>query len=161
MTFKKAVELNPHLQGGWRTGLRALREVDRNRVATEDTRRHKGSVDVESCLKASRPFHRQWDYAIGYQPTNLAEEVVYWIEVHPANPGEVNVVLEKLAWLRTWLENNGAHLNSMKRAYVWISSGTTSFSQRSPQARRMAQARLRHAGGFLRIPLTFPFESQR
>jgi len=159
MTFKKAVELNPHLQGGWRTGLRALREVDRNRVAAVDTRRIKGSVDVESCLKGSHPVDRQWDYAVGYQPTNIAGEVVYWIEVHPANAGEVTVVLEKLAWLRTWLEKNGEHLSSMKRAYVWISSGTTAFSQRSPQARRMSQAKLKHVGRFLRIPQAFSEES--
>jgi hypothetical protein len=155
MTFKTAVELTPHLRGGWQKGLRALREVDLNRVATEDTRRLKGSVDVETCLKTNHSLERQWDYAVGHQPTNLADEVVYWIEVHPANPGEVKVVLEKLAWLRAWLAKDGEHLNSMKRAYVWISSGTTSFSQRSPQARRMSQEKLRHVGGFLRIPPTF------
>jgi hypothetical protein len=96
MTFKRAVELTPDLQGGWQEGLRALREIDRNRVDSEDTRRFRGSVDVESCLKSRRPLERQWDYAIGFQPTNLREEVIYWIEVHPANPGEVKDVRRKL-----------------------------------------------------------------
>jgi hypothetical protein len=83
LTFRRAVELTRDLRGGWREGLRAVREVDRNRIDAEDTRRIKGSVDVEVCLKTVRSGERQWDYTVGYHPTNLTDEVVYWIEVIP------------------------------------------------------------------------------
>jgi hypothetical protein len=148
------------VRGGWQEGLRAVREIDRNRIDAEDTRRIKGSVDVEACLTTSRSRERQWDYAVGYRPTNLAEEVVYWIEVHPANPGQVKVVLEKLESLRNWLQEDGRKLDSMKRAFIWISSGTTSLNQKSPQVRRMSQARLRHVGRLFRIPANFVAERQ-
>jgi hypothetical protein len=147
--------LTPDVQGGWQEGLRAVRAIDRRRIASEDTRRIKGSVDVEACLRTRRSRDRQWDYAVGYHPTNLSEEVVYWIEVHPANPGEVQVVLEKLEHLQAWLRVDGNKLDSMKRLFIWISSGTTSFNQKSPQAHRMSQAKLRHVGRFFRIPATF------
>ncbi len=143
------------MQGGLKQGLQAVRAIDRHRIDAEDTRRIKGSIDVETCLKMTRSRDRQWDYAVGYLPTNLAEEVVYWIEVHPANPGEVKVVLEKLEHLRAWLRVDGNKLDSMKRLFIWISSGSTSFDQKSPQAHRMSQAQLRHVGRFFRIPANF------
>ena len=55
------------------------------------------------------------------------EEVIYWIEVHPANEGEVRVVLEKLRALKTWLRTNAQKLNAMNRSFIWISSRTNSF----------------------------------
>jgi len=143
------------VQGAFKQGLQAVREIDRHRIDAEDTRRIKGSIDVEACLKMTRSGDRQWDYAVGYHPTNLDEEVVYWIEVHPANPGEVKVVLEKLEHLRTWLRVDGSKLDTMKRVFIWISSGTTSLNQNSPQAHRMSQAKLRHVGRFFRIPAKF------
>jgi hypothetical protein len=155
LTFKNAVERSSDLQDGWRSGLHAIREVDRGRLDAEDTRRIKGSVDIEACLSERRSGKRQWDYAVGFRPTNLSQEVVYWIEVHPATPGEVNVVLEKLEHLLDWLRSDGSKLNAMKRAFIWISSGSTSFSQKSPQAHKLSQAKLRHVGRFFRIPASF------
>jgi hypothetical protein len=87
VTFKRAVELAPDLKEALHGGLRALRRADRQHVAAEDTRLITGSVDIENCLKDKYPNNPQWDYAIGHRPKNRTEEVVYWIEVHPASQG--------------------------------------------------------------------------
>ncbi len=83
---------------------------------------------------------------------------MYWVEVHPANPREVGVVLEKLESLLHWLRTRARELDAMKRAFIWISSGSTSFSERSPQARRMSQAKLRNVGSYFTIPPRFVAE---
>jgi hypothetical protein len=156
VTFKEAVEQTPDLKGAWQQGLRALREVDRNHVDAEDTRRIKGSVNVEKCLAPNYLGERQWDYAVGFHPTNLGdEEVVYWIEVHPAKNGEVKVVLEKLQFLKKWLSQEGAKLNTMRRAFIWVSSGKTSFTLTAPLQKQFALLGLQQPGRFFKIPTKF------
>ena len=153
LTFRHAVEQTPDLSGAWQPGLRALREADRNRIDSEDTSRIKGSVDVESCLKTRYRDQRQWDYAVGYRPTNLGAEVVYWIEVHPANPRAFDIVQEKLASLQKWLSEHAAELSAMDKAFVWISSGKTTLGDR--QRRLLTLLGLRQVGRFFRIPSEF------
>ncbi len=118
MTFKKTVDETPDVAGAWRPGLQALLEADRNRIQVDRPRSLKGSINVEEFLTKRYPGQRQWDYAVGYRPNNLDEEVVYWIEVHPANEGEVSVVLEKLQALKGWLMSNGHALNTMRRTFI-------------------------------------------
>ena len=155
VTFQMAIDRTPEVNGAWQPGLQALLEVDRNRIQVNQPRRLGGSVNVEECLTKKYPDQRQWDYAVGFQPTNLEDEVVYWIEVHPASEGEVSVVLAKLRALKTWLVSNGPTLNMMRRAFVWISSNRTSFSSRSSMARRMAKENLQQVGRAFTIPSTF------
>ena len=108
--------------------------VPKEHIRAVDSKLLSGSVDVETALTATHPIANRWDYGIGYRPTNLADEVVYWVEVHPAgSDGAVNVVLAKLAWLQSWLSKNKDQLGSMKRPFIWISSGSTSFTPNSPQ----------------------------
>jgi hypothetical protein len=155
VTFRQAVDGTRDLEGAWRAGLGAVHERDRNRLRTEQTRRLSGSVDVESALTPRYRDERQWDYAVGFRPTNTKAEVVYWLEVHPANEGEVRVVLEKLEFLRRWLRENGPKLNAMPKAFIWISSGRTSFTRTSPQQKRLSLAGLQHGGGSFTIPADF------
>jgi hypothetical protein len=98
------------------------------------------------------PDEPRWDYAIGHQPSNYTGETVYWIEIHPASSGEVDVVLRKLAWLRTWLCTSAPKLDALRREFIWISSGKTSFTLTSPQQKRFAQQGLQHKGRVFRIP---------
>jgi hypothetical protein len=58
MTFRQAVDETDDLNGAWQPGLRAFREVDRNRIGTDDTRRLKGSVNVERPLQSLYPSER-------------------------------------------------------------------------------------------------------
>jgi hypothetical protein len=160
LTFQRAVEQTPDLKGAWREGLKALREIDRNRVDAQDTRRIKGSVDVEEALVASYPGERQWDYAVGFHPTNLGGEVVvYRLEVHPAKDGEVRVVLEKLQFLKKWLRERGTKLNTMRRAFIWVSSGKTSFTLTAPQQKQFALHGLQHPGRYFNADFRGPENS--
>jgi len=153
--FRQAIDETRHLNGAWQTGFKGLREVDRNRVGTVAPRRLTGSVNVESRLQALYPSERQWDYAVGFRPADFNGEVIYWIEVHPATDGEIKVVLAKLAFLRSWLRENGRKLNAMPGVFIWLSSGKTSFTLTSPQQKRFALLGLQHTGRFFKIPEKF------
>ena len=152
MKFREAVEIIPSLGQAWQTGLSALRSVDRERIRAEDTRRLKGSVDLDSTLQSTLPNDPRWDYAIGYQHTNLRAEAVYWVEVHPASDGEIKVVLKKLEWLKQWLRETAPRLNSMRREFIWISSGKTSLTLTAPQQKQFALQGLQHKGRIFQIP---------
>jgi hypothetical protein len=151
VTFKKAVEGTPDLMGTWCAGLQALSRADKAHVTAEDTRRLTGSVNVDLTLKAKLPKEPRWDYAIGHLPTNLTHEMVYWVEIHPANDRGVAEVLKKLTWLKQWLRDFAPLLRAMPRAFVWVSSGMTSFTPSSPQQKQFALLGLQHKGRVLRI----------
>ncbi len=156
MTFKRAVGKTPHLQNAWMQGLGALRARDRPHVVPEDPRLLKGSADVDSALQPHEPQAHRWDFAIGFRHANWLKDCVYWVEIHTANDREVNVVLDKLRWLRHWLAGDGRLLNQFERDFIWVSSGATSFTLGAPQLKRFAQLGLQHKGGVLRIPSMRP-----
>jgi hypothetical protein len=135
------------------SGLGALRARDKPHVAPENPRHLKGSADIDSALQRHQPNAHRWDYAIAYRHTDRQEDCIYWIETHTANDKEVEVVLEKLRWLRTWLAGDGFLLNRFERDFVWVSSGATSFTLGAPQLKQFAQLGLQHKGGVLRIRL--------
>jgi hypothetical protein len=152
VTFKKAVEEPPSVADAWCSGLGALRRGDKGHIEAEDTRRLRGSVDVDTALKPSCPDEPRWDYAIGHKPSNPDTETVYWVEIHPASSGEVKAVLEKLAWLKAWLRKAAPKLNALHREFIWVSSGKTSFTLSSPQLKQFAQHGLQHKGRVFKIP---------
>ena len=154
ITFRQAVEQTPDLEGAWQPGLQALGNNSR-RVAANDPRTIAGSVNVEVCLKTRRQTERQWDYAVGHKPMNRRTDVVYWIEVHPANDREINVMKEKLTSLLEWLRARAPRLNDLDGAFVWVSSGHTSFTKGAKQVRKLADEGLIFYGGVFRIPDEF------
>lgn len=151
MTFQQAVEATADLAGAWRPGLQALKSVDKLHVKAQNTRRLTGSTDVDAALQPRWPQDNRWDYAIGHQPANRQGEMICWVEVHPASAGDTKVVLAKLDWLQKWLIG-AAHLNAMPREFVWVSSGTTSFSLTAPQQKQWALRGLQHKGRVFTIP---------
>ena len=64
---------------------------------------------------------------------------------------EVKVVLDKLRWLKTWLSADGNRLDKFERDFVWVSSGTTSFTLSAPQQKQFALLGLQHKGRCLHI----------
>jgi hypothetical protein len=144
-----------HLKDAWRPGLQALRAKDRPHIAPEDPQQLQGSVDVDSALSSSQPNANRWDFAIAYQHSNRKSEFIYWVEIHTAGDKEVKVVLKKLAWLRRWLANDGKLLDQFECAFVWVSSGATTYTLDSPQRKRLAQLGLELKGRIVR------FESAR
>jgi hypothetical protein len=153
VTFKKAVADTPDLENAWYSGLKALRKVDAKHIKAEDTKRLKGSIDLDGALKKKLPNAPIWDYGIGHKPSNHPEEMVYWVEIHPASDGEITSILAKLDWLKTWLGNEAATtLNGMRREFLWVSSGKTSFTVSSTQQKKLAQHGLQHKGRIFKIP---------
>ncbi len=152
MTFKDAVDGTPDLKGSWLPGFQALWKADKEHVSAEDNRRITGSVNIDAALKDRCPHDNRWDYAIGHQPVNAQSEMIYCLEVHPASSGEVKVVLAKVAWLVRWLKESAPKLQGMKKVFVWVSSGKTSFTLSSPQRKQFALHGLRHTGRVFTIP---------
>ena len=153
MSFKTAVGRTPHLENAWQPGLQALRAQDRPHVVATDPRRLKGSVYVDEALQAFQPQANRWDFAIGYRHSNQQQDFIYWVEVHTANDKETEVVLRKLDWLRQWLRVQGNPLSGFKRDFIWVSSGSTSFTLTAPQVKRFALLGLQQRGRVLRIPV--------
>ena len=156
MTFREASKLTPNLKNSWQKGLGALRAQDRPHIVAEDTRRLRGSVDIDKALQKQQPHAHRWDFAIGHKHNNRNQECIYWVEIHTASDSQVNVVLNKLLWLKDWLAGNGQMLNKFEREFIWLSSGATSFTLNSPQQKQFAVLGLQHKGRILHIPNARP-----
>lgn len=154
MKFKTAVEQTAEIKDAYCSGLQALRNVDKKHVSARDSSRLTGSVDIDSRVEKKYPNDPRWDYAIGHLPVNLkpGDEIVYWIEIHPASDGEVNVVIGQLKWLKQWLKEKAPKLNAMRREFIWLSSGKTSFTLSSPQQKQFALLGPQHKGRVFKMP---------
>ena len=161
MTFRSAVEGTPGLEQSWRSGFQALKPADKSHIKATDPTRIKGSVDLDSALASLHANANRWDYAIGYAPEKSTEHCVFWIEIHPARLSEIKVIIAKLEWLKQWLRESAPKLNSLRKTYVWISSGKTSFTLSSPQRKRLALAGLQHKGRVFTIPKRKAFRRSR
>ncbi len=65
MNFAKAVRDTRAVRSHLREGLKALREVDRNRLHCSEPRNVRGSVNLEEALPPGGPGDARWDYGIG------------------------------------------------------------------------------------------------
>jgi len=146
MKFKQAVLNTPALANAYCPGLQALKRVDAERITCTKPRDLTGSVDVDSALCQAFPDKPRWDYVVGIKHDQSSDRAI-WIEVHPASStGEVNVVIAKLRWLKSWAADAAPDLLSLTREYVWIATGSVTFSQASPQRRRLANEGIRFVG---------------
>jgi hypothetical protein len=146
MSFRTAVESTPNLADKYQAGLQALEPADRERIVTSRTRRLCGSLNLDGALQAFRPNEARWDYGVCYAAN---DESVLWIEVHPSRG--IRQVESKFVWLRQWLSGEGRRLGALPRRYVWISSGEMTFTQRSPEIRRLAALGLESRARVLRL----------
>lgn len=152
MTFRAAVAATPEIASAFKAGLRALRQVDRQRITAQRPRALRGSVDLDSALEALYPNARRWDYAIGVEQARHQQVRVYWTEVHPARDDQIVVMREKLEWLRRWLSDSATALNDLPREFVWVSSGATAVTPSSPRLRALAAQGVVFKGGHFRVP---------
>jgi hypothetical protein len=152
VTIREAVAQTPDLQDAWKAGLEALRGQDRAHIQAENTRKLGGSADLDAALRQREPNAHRWDFAIGYAHINRSWECIYWVKIHTASDREVNVVLDKLRWLKQWLKSEGQRLALFEHDFIWVSSGATSFTLTSPQQKQFAIHGLQHKGRVLRIP---------
>ena len=146
MTFKEAVEAAPQpVNRAYRPGKQALKR-HRKHVECADSRRLTGSIFLDAAL-AQEPGYAdkpRWDYGLGYKPKK-GPECAVWVEVHAANTKEVSAVLNKLQWLRDWLNSEAEQLKKMTIfakddfRFVWIASSSVKIPKNSPQFRRLSQ----------------------
>jgi hypothetical protein len=148
MSFEKAVQATPSVSAAYEKGLRALREVDRNRITCRNSRTITGSLDLDTTLRSTHPNATRWDYAIGLVHEKGRDRVC-WIEVHPASSRHVREVLDKFEWLKEWLQTEAPPLDALPSAFVWVASGSVSLPPGDTKRNLLAQRGIRFAGAHL------------
>jgi mRNA-degrading endonuclease RelE of RelBE toxin-antitoxin system len=141
MKFRKAVEQTAEIADHLRTGLEALDKSHRDRVEATYPKRLEGSVNIDAALQPAYPNATRWDYAIGYR-LNSQKDKVFFVEFHKAEVTEVSRVLQKKAWLDSWMR--GQPMDQLRdRKYVWLSAGGIKIPRNAPQRRELNMHGLR------------------
>lgn len=160
MTFKEAVEAAPSpVNSAYCQGKQALENKHRRLVTCADSRRLTGSIFLDSALAQESGYANKprWDYGLGYKPKNGRERAI-WVEVHSATTKQVSAVLNKLQWLRDWLNSEAEQLKKMTFLakddirFVWIASSSVKILKHSPQARRLSQSGISSVRKNLSLP---------
>ncbi len=146
MDFIEAVHNTPDIADCLKSGLQALQPAERTKITVSNSRELRGSVDLDTCTKAKYPAEPRWDYIIGYR------ECIYYVEFHPANAGEVHVILAKLRWLHGWQSDTPLNGLQSTSTYHWIASGDIGFTRGSKYSRLLSQYGIR--GPVKRLKLT-------
>jgi len=130
---------------GAQPGMSALKGEYRQALEVRRPARFSGSVDLDEALRDSEPQAARWDYGVGVVG---AVEKAFWIEPHPASStGEVQKMLNKLAWLKATLarpefagllELTNRTLAEGSSAYIWLHSGANRILPNSRDARLLA-----------------------
>lgn len=137
-TFKTAVWSTPEAQNCFQSGLQALGKYSL-KIIPEDSSKCAGSLDIDACTQSLYPDENRWDYALSY------DSKVYFVEVHPAETGEISTVLRKLQWLKDWLSHKAPEIYKLKAnaPYFWIQSGRCNITMTSVQGKKLAKLGIR------------------
>ncbi len=134
--FKLAVEQTPEIKDCWKQGLQALPGDHSKKIKAKDNSKLCGSVFLDKCLddQILSPGNR-WDYIICY------DGKLYFLEIHSAHSGEVDVVRRKVNWLKDWLNSKAPELVKLKAKdpYHWVQSGKFAIPKNAPQFRTVTQ----------------------
>ncbi len=128
MKFKEKVENTHDIEGCYYQGLNALRKSDRQKIFVNNTRNLNGSVDIDTCLKEKYPHAHRWDYVLGYSNS------VYFVEIHPAKSSEIQVVADKLKWLKDWKKDTPFRDDNR---FFWIAAGKIRILPRSKDFKKI------------------------
>jgi hypothetical protein len=149
-TFANAVAAAPQpVAASLQKGKQALSNTHRPQVQCKDEARWTGSIELDEALK-KEPDHAtasRWDYGLGYKAPDGLESAL-WVEVHPAETGEVPAVIKKLTWLKGYLPTSCPELWALTRKtpeklrFVWVASGRFAILPNSPQMRALRPAGL-------------------
>lgn len=118
--FQVAIEKTEEVKGGYRVGKQAIKNTDRRKVDAVDKDKLQGSLDIDSQVKALYPDEPRWDYALSYN------DKIYYFEIHPAETSEVEKVVDKLRWLKSWLKTKATEIDKLPKSehpYTWVQSG--------------------------------------
>lgn len=73
-------------------------------IASSDSFKFTGSVDIDEGCRSAEPESPRWDYGLGMKRSS-ENECAIWVEPHPASStGEVAKIIAKLDWLERKLE---------------------------------------------------------
>jgi len=105
-------------------------------------------VNLERALPPGECNEPRWDYGIGI--ASSPGDALIWVEVHPASStGNVDEVLRKLGWLKTWMRGDAPAPWQLPRRFVWLATGRVAFRSGSPHMYRVAQKGLLFRAGHL------------
>jgi hypothetical protein len=129
--FEKAIRNTEDVSDCFYPGLQALGNYSSKIRASGKLLN--GSVYIDACTEPLYRNEKRWDFVIGWR------DQAYFVEVHPAETGEVKEVLRKLNWLKSWLQRKAPELQKIKanRPYYWIQ--TNGYDVRSPQKNKAAE----------------------
>lgn len=135
------------MSAAFEPGIQALRRDHRALILCPDAARLTGSIDLDGALAEQQPNSPRWDYGLGFR--HERQENAVWVEVHAAQTNKVRGMLNKLRWLKDWLQADGEPLRGMTESngptppFVWLASGPIRIPPNSPQARLASQAGIR------------------
>lgn len=135
--FKAAVEGTPDVAKGYRSGLQAIKEADKDAVVLKDNRKVDGSLNIDKETKLLYPHDSRWDYAIGYYGK------VNFVEVHPANTSNISEMVKKKEWLKNWLKSKAPLLDGLPAGnpkFLWAATESgVHISNQASHKRKLAQ----------------------
>ena len=126
-------------------GLRALEKKHRKLAGGTDRVKPVGSVNLDEHFENEEPNESRWDYGVGFDD---GKEFVVWIEVHPAEDGELDAMEKKLKWLKSKLKRRDYEkFNALMDAarergvnpFQWVFVGKNKISQRGKYGKKLAR----------------------
>jgi len=148
VSVRKSLHQKSPLVAAVEVGKKALRKSDRERLVEKPTRiRVVDSLDLDCAARLEQPEENRWDYLVG---TSAAVAPVIAVEVHPANPGQVDTIVAKKKMAEGFLE---AHLiKGMRPArWFWVATGSTTVSKNTREYRRLQLAGIDLVGSSLSL----------
>ena len=141
MSFSEAVAKTNDVSNGYCSGLGPLNPQDKKHIFINGgkCRSVGGSVDIDTCTKSLYPDAHRWDYAIEF------DSKVCFVEFHPAETKNVREMIDKKAWLLSWLKDKAPLIDALPRyspGLIWVASGRINIIKTSSQYRQAAQAGL-------------------
>lgn len=132
-SFKDAVRNCREISDALKPGLSAMK-ANSKKVRFTNSQLIDGSVDIDEAVRGIRPDESRWDYVIGY-----SNEAIF-IEVHPADTANVDEMVKKVKWLKSWLTVAAPDLKGLhkREVYYWIPSGRVNILKGSVQYRKIA-----------------------
>ena len=118
--FQIAVENTEEVKNGFCLGIKAIKNADRSKIVATDPKKLQGSLDIDTQVKNLYPDDPRWDYALSY------DNKIYYFEVHPVETSEIKKVIDKVRWLKSWLNTKAKEINKLSKAehpYLWVQSG--------------------------------------
>lgn len=135
--FQVAIESTEEVKGGFCAGKQAIKNADRSKIDATDKNKLQGSLDIDNQVKALYLNEPRWDYALSY------DDKIYYFEIHPAETSEVDKVVSKVKWLKSWLKTKGTKIDKLPKAehpYTWIQSGRYAILPTAKEKKKLSVA---------------------